>query len=161
MPKKDLSELKGFSIIEILVAAGIIGLVLAGLAGLANFALQMQNLQKQNLIATNLAIEAMEAAKAVKEGNWADVSTLTLGSSYHPVQAGSPLKWSLVSGVEAINSFSRQIVFSQVFRDSEDDIADSGVVDPNTKKVTSTVSWSEHGRPYSVILTSYLANWKP
>lgn len=158
---KTSAEGAGFSIIEILVAAGIISLALAGLAGLVNFTLQMQNLQKENLITTNLAVEAMEAAGAVRNGSWANISSLLFENPYHPVKDGSPLQWSLVSGAETINNFSRQIVFSQVFRDSDDDIVtNGGVLDPNTKKITVNVSWTEHGNAYNVSLTSYLTNWR-
>jgi type II secretory pathway pseudopilin PulG len=151
----------GFGLIEVLVVAVIVGLVITGLITLANFSLSVSQRLKNNIIATDLATEAIEAAKAVRNENWNGISALTLGSPYHPVKAGSPLNWTLANGNEVINNFSRQIVVSAVNRDNNDDIVTSGgTLDPNTKKITTTVSWSEHGQNYQITLVDYLANWR-
>ncbi|MFH0852672.1 MAG: prepilin-type N-terminal cleavage/methylation domain-containing protein [bacterium] len=153
---------RGFGIVEILVAAAIIGLGLTGLAAVGNFALRAQANLKKSLMATNLASEAMEATKSLKDGGWSNISALTIDAPYHPAQSGSPLKWSLVAGEETTNEFSRKIILSQVQRDANDDIAESGgIIDPNTRKITVTVFWNERGRAYETILTSYIADWKP
>jgi len=146
--------------IEIIIASAIISLALASLGFLGNFAISVQTHLKQNQIATNLAVEAMEAARAVKEESWTNFSALALDTPYHPQKGGTPLKWSLASGAEIINGLSRQVVFSQVFRDGNDDIALSGTPDSGTRKITATVSWSEKGNNYEVKLESYLTNWK-
>lgn len=151
---------KGFSLVEILVVIAIIGLSMASLISLANFALVVQANLKQNLIATNLAIEAIEAVAAIKSDNWSNASSLTLGAPYHPVKNGSPLKWSLSAGIEVINGFSREVIFSQVARDSDDDIvASGGTPDPDSRKITVSVSWNERGKNYQVTLNSYLMDW--
>jgi type II secretory pathway pseudopilin PulG len=158
--KAKKCKTQGFGMIEIIIAATIISLALASLAFLGNFAIRIQTHLKQNLIATNLAVEAMEAARAVKEENWTNFSALELDTPYHPQKGGAPLKWFLVSGAEIINGLSRQVVFSQVFRDDNDDIADIGMSDSGTRKITATVSWNERGNNYEVKLESYLTNLK-
>lgn len=51
--------------------------------------------------------------------------------------------WSLASGAETINGLTRQIEISNVERDSAGNIVTSGgTLDPSTKKVGSTVSWT-------------------
>ena len=46
-------------------------------------------------------------------------------------------------------------------RDGTDNIVESGGADdPNTKKVTATVSWEERGRSHSIELITYLTNWR-
>jgi len=158
---KKTSESKGFGIIEIIFAVTIISLAIFGLMQVGNFALRLQSHLKQNLIAENLAIEAMEATKAFKGGDWTSFSGLSLGTPYYPVKSGSPLKWSLTAGSETINNFSRQVVLDQVSRDIDDNIVTSGgAIDTGTKKVTTTVSWTEQGKSYQVVLTSYLTNWQ-
>ena len=152
----------GFGLVEILVAVTIIGLSLASLAGLGNFALKIQNRLKKNMTASYLAAETIEAARAVKDEDWAILGALSVGAPFHPVQSGSPAKWSFSSGSETITGFSRQIVFANVYRDSNDDIVQSvNTLDPNTKKVTATVSWSDQGQSQQVSLSTYLTNWQP
>jgi type II secretory pathway pseudopilin PulG len=151
----------GAGIIEVLVAIGIVGLVLAALAGLGNFALRMQSHIKKNLEAVNLAVEALEAAKLLKSENWDLVGALSWDSAYRFVLAGSPMKFSLADGQETVGIFSRQIVFSQVFRDADDNIVSSGgIPDPETVKAVASVSWNEKGRVYEIQLAHYLTNWQ-
>ncbi len=144
------------------MAGAIISVALASLAALGNFVLRTQSYLKQNLVAANLAAEAMEATKAVKDESWPVFGALSLEAPYHPAKTGSPLKWSLVAGEETIGVFSRRIVLSGVQRNSDDDIVESGgIPDQDTRKVSVVVSWSERQNTYQVNLESYLANWKP
>ena len=151
----------GFGLVEVLVVAVIVGLVITGLVTLANFSLSVSVRLKNNVIATDLATEAIEATKAVRNENWNNISVLTLGSPYHPIKAGTPLNWTLANDSEVINNFSRQIVASAVNRDNDDDIvASGGTLDPDTKKITATISWNERGQDYQITLVDYLANWR-
>ncbi len=151
---------RGIGIIEILVVVAIIGIALVSLTGLANFTLKVNAQLKKNLIATNLASEAVEAVRAIKDGSWADLASYSTGIAYHPVQSAG--EWQLASGSETIGDFSRQIILDQVYRDGSDDItASGGVLDPNTLKITATVSWTEKGAAQQVSLIDYLADWKP
>ena len=149
-------------LIELLVAIAIIGLVLTSLAGLGNFILKINQQNKKSVIATFLAQEAIEAVRAAKEENWSLITGLTADAPYYPAKIGSPLKWVLTAGTETINSFTRQIAVSPVYRDVNDDIVTSGgVLDPETKKITATVSWNDNGRNYQTAIVYYLANWQP
>jgi len=152
----------GFGLVEILVAVAIIGLSLAALTELGNLALKISLQTKKNVVAVNLANEALEAAKAAKQESWDNLNGLTIGSPYHPIKTGSPLKWAFASGEESVNGFARQITLSDVYRDNNDDIVDSGgTLDSNTKKITTIVAWSDNGQNYQTTLISYLTNWKP
>lgn len=154
--------MSGFGLVEILVAVTIIGLSLAALAGLGNFALKIQSRLKKNIAASYLAAEAIEVARAVKDESWTMINGLTIGAPLHPTQSGSPAKWILLADGETVNGFSRQIVLSNVYRDSNDDITQSvQTLDPNTKKITATVSWSDQGETQQVSLSTYLTNWRP
>jgi len=152
----------GVGLIEILVAAAIIGLSLAALAGVGNFALGIQNRIKKTTAASYLAIEAIEATRAIKDEDWTAITAFSAGVPVHPIQGGSPAKWSLAAGNETIDGFSRQIIFANVYRDSNDDIDQvTSIFDANTKKITVTVSWSERGQAQQISLSDYLTNWKP
>lgn len=157
---KNLSA--GFGLIEILIIAAVIGFALASLAGVGNLALKISGRMKNNLIATNLAMEALEATRAIKEGSWTALASYNINALYHPYKTGNPLQWSLASGNENNNGFTRQIIMENVYRDANDDIiATGGVLDANTRKITAMISWTDQGNPYQIKLSYYLTNWKP
>jgi type II secretory pathway pseudopilin PulG len=152
----------GIGLVEVLVVVAIIAIALVALAGVGNFTLKTSRQLKNNLIAANLATELLEVVRAMKEGNWASISALSVDNPYHPVKVGSPLKWALAGDGENINGFSRQVVLNNVFRDSNDDIvASGGALDTGTKKIIVTVSWNDSGQNFQLVLISYLTNWKP
>jgi len=157
---------RGFGIVEILVAVGIASVSLVSLMGLFNNYLKVCNNNKQNIEALNLAQEAMESVRAVRDDSWNNISNLTPGTIYHPVQQGTPPEWGMSSGTETINNFFlREIILAEVYRlDASGDIVLSGgVLDPDTKKVTVTVCWNTqincNSAKYKVNLVSYITNW--
>ena len=158
--KKNLKN-QGFGLIEIIIVVAIVSLAFGALGGLGNYSLKISNRLKNQIIATNLAAEIIEAAKAVKDENWNILAGLSLETPFHPEKTGPPQKWTLASDSENLNRFSRQAVLSQVFRDVNDNIAPTGTLDSNTKKITATVSWTEDGQNRQISLTAYLTNWKP
>ena len=162
MKKYFSNNQKGIGLIELLVAMAIIGLVVAALGGAGNFVLKINQQNKKSVAATFLAQEAMEAVRAVKEENWTLIADLTADAPYHPAKTGSPLKWSLIANAENISGFTRQITAGSVYRDANDDIvASGGALDPETKKITATISWNYNGKNYQTSLISFLSNWQP
>ena len=101
--KKNLKN-RGFGLLEIIIVVAIISFTLTALAGMGNYALKISNQLKNNVIATNLAAEALETAKAVKNEDWNLLAALTEDAPYHPVKSGSPQKWVLVAGAETVFS---------------------------------------------------------
>jgi len=162
---------QGVSIIEIMIAVTIITVGLVAILGLASFSLVVSDITKQTTQANILAQETMEAARNYRDGiGWNDddpgneydgLGVVTIPGTYHfEKSSDSPPRWKLVSGVETINGFTRQIVFDDVRRDINDDIVESGGVDDtDTKKVTVTVSWQERTRSHQVEIVTYLTNW--
>ena len=155
---------KGISIIEILVVVFIISVTLTSLLGLIGFSLGAASLMKQTNQANFLAQETMEAVRNFRDNtswNTNGLGTLTLNSPYHPEKtADIPPKWNLVSSEEPLGIFNRKVVFEKVYRDGNDNIAQSGSEDPNTKKATVTVSWQERGRSHQIEIITYLTNWQ-
>ena len=149
---------------EIVVVAGIIAGSLAAILGLAAFFLATSQVVQQSSQATALAQEGLEIVRNVRDGtDWTvdGLGTFTLGVPYHPEQSGGPPpEWILGAGTESIGEFTRQIVFEEVRRNSNDDIAlAGGVVDTDSARTIVTVSWQERGRSHEVELTSYFTNW--
>ncbi len=144
----------GQSLVEILVALGISALIIPAiyLGLLASRQGQVQLNQRQN--ALTLLNESLEAVRVVREKKW---TTFAVDGTYYPAtQAGG---WVLMAGTQTIGDFTRSLTISDVSRDSTGKIVSSGgQIDPSTKKVTHTVSWSV---PYSgnVSVTTYMTRY--
>ena len=152
---------KGVSIIEILVVVVIINIVLVVFLGLANFSLKISTSIKETDQANFLAQGAIEAVRNFRDGTIWDtdgLGNLTTEIAYYPEKSGdTPPKWQLIQGEETVDGFTRKVNFENVQRDGKDNIVDSGgITDPNTKKVTVTVSWKNK----IVELTTYFTNWR-
>lgn len=155
---------KGISIIEILVAVAILGVTFSSLFGLIGFSLRASNMVKQSTQANVLAQGVMEAVRDFRNQNPWEVSglgVLSVGTAYHPEKTGGVLpEWNLVLGQVTAGIFTKQVIFETVYRDSNDDIKESGIEDPYTKKATVTVFWQERGRDHQMELVSYFTNWQ-
>ncbi len=128
----------GQSLVELLVAIGLAAILLPALLTGLVASREGKAQESQRLLATGYMREMSEAARSVREGSW---NTFAVNGTYHPAVAGSA--WSLVTGAESINNFTRQLVISDIQRDAGGAIVDSGgTVDPSTKKIDYTVSWS-------------------
>ncbi|HRY52818.1 MAG TPA: prepilin-type N-terminal cleavage/methylation domain-containing protein [Candidatus Portnoybacteria bacterium] len=161
MKQKYINQ-QGMGIIEILVVVAIIGVSLASLAGLGNFALKVQRQLKQNTIASFLASEEIEAARAIKDGQWSALASLATETPMHPAKSPSSDQWIMEGGEETLNGFTRQIIISNVYRDGSFNIASGGgTLDASTKKITATVSWSDNGQNKQITLVDYLMDWQP
>ncbi len=152
---------KGSLLIEILVAIAIISIALISLLGLAIFSLKTEQLAEINNQALNLVQEEIEAVRNFRDNtDWETewLGVLSTGADYSIQKTGdSPPRWSLVLGEETIDIFERKVVFSDVMRDSNDNIIESGGTDdPETKKATVTISWQEK----SIEIITYFTKWK-
>jgi len=156
---------KGILIIEILISIAIITIALVSLLSLVVFSLKASTITKQTLQANNLAQEAMEAVRDFRDGtDWYDNGLgdkpSGSGNPYWPELdiLSNPSKWILSSGSETIDGFTRKIVLEEVSR-SLGDIEDpyNGLNDdPDTRKVTVTVSWEDK----EVEIITYFTNWR-
>lgn len=163
---------RGISVIELLVGAGILTLSLSALLGFLAFTLTTTSFLKQQAEATALAEEALEALRSFRDGTgWNDDDPQDEYDGLGRVQTDVPYhvalsedvapRWQLLLGTETIALFSRTVTFENVQRDANDDIVASlGVEDPDTKKVTVTVSWTAKTRAHNVTVVTYLTNWK-
>lgn len=164
MQQKQLGNKKGISAIEILIVVSIIVVALTALLGLVSFSLKSSNLIKHTVQANALAQETMEAVRNLRDQtSWDNdgLGTFAVNTAYHPEKTSTvPPEWTLLSGEEIIGIFSRKVVFGKIFRDANDDIADSGTEDTNTKIATTTVSWEKRGGTHQVEIVSYFTNWQ-
>jgi type II secretory pathway pseudopilin PulG len=138
---------KGQSLIELLLAMGLAAILLpALLTGLITSREgRPQTIQRNE--ASTLIREAAESLRSVRESGWSAVST---NGTYHTEVSGN--RWTLVSGSQTVNGYTKSIVISDTYRNSSGAIVQSGgVIDPSTKAIAITVSWTT---PYPSSITS-------
>jgi len=143
---------KGQTLIELLLAIGLTAIILpAILTGLvASRSGKVQ--QALRLEAVALLKEAQEAVRNVREKDW---NTFAVNGTFHPQISAS--SWILATGSATIDGFTRQVVISDVERDANGAIVlTGGTLDPSTKKVVTTISWTTP-TPSFVTSTTYIA----
>lgn len=146
---------KGMSLIEIVFA-----IMIFAIFSICIFYVSLDNLRKNSNIemdssALMYAQEGIEAVRNVRNKNY----LLLENGSYGLKQTEEG--WELTEEEENIDGFySRIITIEDIYRDDNGNISDSGEIDPDTKKITSEVSWHPNQiLPKSKILTTYLSNW--
>lgn len=162
----SLHNQKGASLVEILIAILLFGIILASIIlGFTNVARNEHNARVRGQ-AINLAREGLEAIYVLSEGNWSLIDSTTTGSSYQV--NGSSGEWELVTGSETIGEYTREIVFTNAIRSSDGNLDTDGVLDaaagdysdPETKVITVTVTWNSFGKNFDYSQSTIFSNWK-
>lgn len=143
--------------IELLFAGAIFVIFATGIVEVLLFGLEADRLGEETTIATEYAVEGIEATRSLKAKNFDDV-TVTAGTGIARVSGA----WILSGSDDTFGKYTRTIAIEAVDRDGDGNIDESGgTADPDTKKVTVTVSWDvTPTRPDSVILGTFLTRWK-
>lgn len=160
LEKAFRSGAEGFGLVETVIGSAIMGLVLLGLAQIGQFVLRTVDDANLKVRGAFLAEEGIEAARILRDTGWS--------VKISPVNTGQPYYLNFSGGVWVLEAapqppvdgvFNRQIVFSPVSRDASDNIVSvGGVDDPDSRKVSVTVSWTSRGRSASVSISTYLTN---
>ena len=152
---------KGFTLLEILIGAGIITAsflgVLTVLDRLTKTSQQMVNLTQANF----LLEEGLEAARIWRDTGWANLGNWPSGTDYYLIWNGSSSNWATsTSNTFLDGKFERKIGLSAVSRDdSSDDITMSGGTDdPGTKLITMSVAWWNNGATTTKTISTYLTD---
>lgn len=144
---------KGQLLVELILVMGLMALLLPALLTAFSASREGKAQQAQRQSATALLKETEVAVKAIKNNNWTTITGATVGSPYYPAISGTST-WTLTAGTETVNGFTRQVVINNVQRDTNGAIvASGGTVDPSTKQIVATISWTE---PSASSLTSTL-----
>lgn len=150
----------GFTIIEVLIACVIISTTTLALMSATSKGIELSTRSLRQVQANMLMEEGVEAVKSIRDNDskWTIIPNLTLNTNYY--LSFSSNAWTLsTTPVPPIDEiFNRIVVFSPVYRDSNDDIASSGTIDTGIKRVDVTVSWPSPSGVISKNITFYIAN---
>ncbi|MFA6132227.1 MAG: type II secretion system protein [Patescibacteria group bacterium] len=149
----NFSKNHGFVMLEALLATGLVIIFLGGLGTL--FTLNING---------SARVHQFEQAQAVAESGLQALRTLafddlTVKDPAHLVFS-SP-NWTIVDGSETIGDFTRTVSISEVQRDGDCNVvASGGTVDPDSKMVSSEVTWSDlAGREHTTTLSGLMTRW--
>lgn len=150
---------KGFSLIEVIIASAIISILTFSVTSASQKGLLLSQRAMHETQASYLLEEGAEAVKTIRDGSWATISNLTVGTTYYLSYNTSTNAWSLSTTANTIdNFFTRKVMLTAVNRDANEDIAASGNPDTRTKEVSVTVTWPYSGTTISKTLSFYLAD---
>lgn len=149
----------GVTLVEVIIACSIISICVFALLGGVSKGTQISLASLRFSQANFLIEEGVESVKIIRDNAWTNISSLTVGTTYYLSFDTNTNTWSLSTTSNTIDSiFTRTIVFSNAYRNGTDDLASSGTLDPNTKKVTVSVSWGTPSGTKSKSLDFYIAN---
>lgn len=153
---------KGFGLIEIILVVSVGMVTFLGIEQYLNLSLKAATQDLRQTEALYRAKSNLEQARAVRDEDWALISGLIAGNQYSFLpSANTPQKIVTQTGTKIEGNYTVWITTSQVLRDASDDIVSvGGIVDPNTLKINSYVSWFENGATKQIAISEYLVNFK-
>lgn len=151
---KHFKAIKGYSVVEVIVAASFFMIVLAGIVPFYLSVIKTNIKDSDRLQAEMYLQQGLEAARAIRDRGFTNLTNGTYGLSR------SNGYWVFVPNVDVLGKFSRQIIISDLQRDSSCNIVSSGgTTDPYSKQINVIVSWSDGGAMQQMSKAQYLTNW--
>src|SRR3989344_8012707 len=152
--------MRGFGILEIVIAVSIISATIFSLSFVFIVASKLETMSLDKIRANFIAEEGLEAMRFLRDQSWAaNLSSLSVGPTYYLSFATTTSIWSVeTNGSEVDKLFLRKVTLENVYRNGSYDIADSGALDSDTKKINVSVEWLERGATTSITASAYLSN---
>ena len=144
-PKSIHHARMGFTLIEIILATSIFTMFFLSVSFFYKKALDVSKDTTGHIQSGYFLEEGIEAIKLLRDQNWSsNITPLVPGATYYFHWDGS--RWTATTTSELIeNTYTRTFTIANVYRDSGDNIASAGTLDPGTKKVTVSVAWVRMG----------------
>ena len=159
MTKKQ-TQPNGFGIVEIIVAIAVISLTFLSIYQLLLTSARLMNDDTRRIEALYLAQEGIEVVRLLRNQSWSSgIAPVIPETLYYPMLENNAWTLSRSDPGPQNGRFTRTIMLHTAYRDSNDTLSESGTEDPDTRKVTVTVTWQEREQARSVTLETYLANF--
>ncbi len=149
---------RGMALVEIVVGSAIIAVGIVAASTSFNTYVNYALANQKNIQAAYLGEEALEVMTFYRDKGWtANISRLSTSTTYYLTYVSST--WATTTIPQYVDGeFLRSINISDVRRDTNDDIAVSGTYDPNTKKITTTVSYYQGHATTTKSISTYISN---
>ncbi len=151
---------KGFSLVEVVVGSAVLGVVFVSLISIYGTYIRASTQNASTIKMTYLAEEGVEAVRTLRDRGFAsNINGLTASTTYYLNFSGG--FWVSTTTPEIIDtSYYRSFVLFSVYRDGNSDIVTTGgTLDPDTRKVVVTVSYTPGvAATTTKSLSAYLTN---
>lgn len=154
---------KGSLLFELLIGVAIITVIITISAQAVYVSLVSNKKSGEKDQAVALLKETIEATRAVAEGRWQDLYSLSKGSThYYPTLSNGA--WTLAAGDEVITGtaaqFTRYVTIDNVSRDTSTRAIESTYTgsrdDAGTQKITAVVTWGGN----TLSASEYFFRWQ-
>ncbi len=141
----SIHKKNGFTLIEIVLAAGMISVFFVGIAGYYKKLLDVSEDTTRHIQSGFLTEEGLEAIKMLRDAGWTPyIDALSTSTTYYLYWNGT--RWEATTTRQIIeNYFTRSFRLVDVKRDVSDNISDLGTYATGTKKVIVDVAWQRKG----------------
>ncbi|MBI4130653.1 hypothetical protein HY468_05020 [Candidatus Roizmanbacteria bacterium] len=150
---------KGISLVEILVAIGVFSTVIFAVVGVFTVTQEAARIGRAKAEGIRFLNEYIEQLKNIRRDNW----DALLNDTYIIQNDGSGNLLLIPSATgETVGDYTRLLTIAAVYRDTNGNLVDTpGMIDPSTKKITVSVSWTGFkpgSLTHSTYMTRYLDN---
>lgn len=161
---KNIFNKKAFTLLEVIIVIYIFSMGILGLSTLVIKNIQLENMNKNGLIASQLAQEGLELVRNQRDSNWlntgADWFYNVLGDGTYGIDATNNIV--NYSGInEAVLKINSEGVYN--LSDGVDTKFKRLITASNNGdniSVSCLVQWSERGKDYQYQADTILYNWK-
>lgn len=161
---------KGFSVLEVILASALFTIFATGAVLLIVQGHNANRLGKEESVALQYASEGIEAVKSIKNQGFSNISGINPTPRGITRNATNNVWEFKAEGTNntlfhnTSDNYVRTIKVESVNRNNTpplgDIVSSGGTDDPDTKKITSNVTWNfNSARPESIKLTTYLSDW--
>jgi prepilin-type N-terminal cleavage/methylation domain-containing protein len=158
------TTISGFGLIETIVAMSIFSIIAATGMSTVLHSYTINRLASDETEATLMAQEGIDAVRSIKNQGWnnpfiSDALANACDTGCGVTAAGG--SWEFQTGADTADAYTRTILVEDVLRDGSGTIVTSGgTLDPDTKKITSTVTWDfSPTRNNTVEVVTYLSRF--
>ena len=165
MEKLFHSKNNGFAIVEALISVGIAASLVVTFTTFISKNIKVNYANTKEVKANFYLQELIEVARDLEQSDWSEITAPLCASPNICHTASSLGAWQFLAGAENLEnkSYSRSVTIEDVYRSVStfpNTIVDStipgAVLDPNTKKITATISWYDGFQNRSSTLETYV-----
>lgn len=147
----------GVSLIEVIVGISVVSVILIVVGFSVNAYVEARSRLLIDTKKMYLVEEGYEMLRMIRDNNWNDINTLTMGDIYYFSVSTSTIAVSTTPEI-IDGTLYREFVVENAYRDGDDDLVDSSVagavVDINTKIVTIFVGGVNATTSLEAVLTN-------
>lgn len=151
--RKIVNYQSGQTLVEVIVAIGVVVLLVTGLIVSTSVTLKASQYGKMRSLGTQYANEAVEAARNLRDSGWSTFFTTYGGFSWCLNKAG---EWSKMVGASCIPNIDSYYTRVVTFTWHDDPL----ISNDERMQVDVAVTWVDGAKTYSATLSTYLTQWK-